>query len=577
MRVLGVLQPFIYPPVFPDDPLKNTRAGQIHIITRAAVLALLVYFIASALFLQDSVNSTRLIGILIFIAWIFAIQWLNRLGAVQLASWLLPSTLLLILNGSAWFTGGVRAAGYGSNILLIFIAGMLLGGRGLVVFILSSVAAGAGLLWAEGAGLLVNDAFLTPISVYFEQVFFFLVAAGVLEVALGSIRRALEDTHRELVERVQAEEALRRSEATNRAILEAVPDSIFQLDRAGVITYFFPAKGLTTALTPENALGQSISGILGVELGEQVKNCVQQALTSREIQVLEFTSSAQNGSGSFEARFVANGPDKVLAVVRDITRQKQTEADRETLIRELEAKNTELERYTYTVSHDLRSPLITIQGFLNYVEKDAQAGDMERLQRDTSRIKEAAARMNSLLNELLEISRVGKLTSPGEEISFEQLAQECVRLVEGQITARGVNVTVAAGLPVVYGDRARLLQVLQNLLENAVKFMGDQADPCIVIGLRDTPEAGKPVFFVRDNGIGIDPRHHQRIFGLFEKLDASREGTGVGLALAKRIIEVHGGRIWVESEGNGTGSTFYFTLPVRKLPGLPRSTQGNPS
>ena len=404
-----------------------------------------------------------------------------------------------------------------------------------------------------------------PPRYYFAQVFFFLVAAGVLEVALGSIRRALDDTRRELEERVQAEEALRRSEATNRAILAAVPDTIFQLNGDGVFTHYFPAKGGNTPFASVECVGKNISEILGMDLGEQVIRCTQQALASRETQFLEYALSQSNTTGNYEARFVANGPDKVLMVVRDISRQKQTEAEREELIRELEAKNTELERYTYTVSHDLRSPLITIQGFLNYVEKDALAGDFERLKRDTTRIKEAASRMSSLLNELLEISRVGKMTSPGEEISFEQLAQETIRLVEGQITARGVKVMVTPGLPVVYGDHARLLQVMQNLLENAVKFMGSQTEPCVEIGLRDTLEAGKPVFYVRDNGIGIDPRHHQRIFGLFEKLDASREGTGVGLALAKRIIEVHGGRIWVESEGNGKGSVFYFTLPTKKM------------
>ena len=115
-------------------------------------------------------------------------------------------------------------------------------------------------------------------------------------------------------------------------------------------------------------------------------------------------------------------------------------------------------------------------------------------------------------------------------------------------------------MPVVLGDRVRLLQVYQNLIGNAVKFMGDQAAPRVEIGLRQ--DGTETVFFVRDNGRGIDPEYHDKIFGLFERLNAQVPGTGIGLQLVKRIVEVHGGRVWVESEGQGKGSTFCFTLPL---------------
>ena len=126
-----------------------------------------------------------------------------------------------------------------------------------------------------------------------------------------------------------------------------------------------------------------------------------------------------------------------------------------------------------------------------------------------------------------------------------------------------VKVEVQDNLPSIYGDRARLVEVMQNLIDNAAKFSRDQPDPRVEIGTRK--ENNENVFFVKDNGIGIDPKFHQRIFDLFNKLDPmSDDGTGVGLSLVKRIIEVHGGRIWVESDGKGTGSTFCFTLPVKE-------------
>lgn len=235
-------------------------------------------------------------------------------------------------------------------------------------------------------------------------------------------------------------------------------------------------------------------------------------------------------------------------------------AIRQNLISELEAKNSELERFTYTVSHDLKSPLFTIRGFLGYLEQDALAGNHARMKSDMQRITDATEKMQQLLNDLLELSRVGRLRNEAEHIPFDALVREAVELVHGRIMERGVAVHIDSNMPVVYGDKPRLLEVVQNLVDNAAKFMGDQPDPRVEIGWHGE-EDGRHVFCVRDNGIGISVEHHERIFGLFNKLDVKADGTGIGLALVKRIVEVHGGRIWVESEP-GSGSAFYFTLPA---------------
>jgi signal transduction histidine kinase len=236
-------------------------------------------------------------------------------------------------------------------------------------------------------------------------------------------------------------------------------------------------------------------------------------------------------------------------------------AVRKDLIAELENKNAELEGFTYTVSHDLKSPLFTIRGFLGYLEKDALAGNQERLKSDIQRITDATEKMQQLLNELLELSRVGRLKNESTDFPFADLAREAAELVQGRIMARGIHISIEPNLPMVHGDRPRLTQVLQNLLDNAAKFMGDQKEPQIQIGCRGQGiEHGTYIFYVQDNGIGIPSEHSERVFGLFSKLDPKTEGTGIGLALVKRILEVHGGRIWMESRV-GQGTTFFFTLP----------------
>ena len=139
------------------------------------------------------------------------------------------------------------------------------------------------------------------------------------------------------------------------------------------------------------------------------------------------------------------------------------------------------------------------------------------------------------------------------------MIEDALESVDAQIRMRNVKVQIALGLPNIHGDRIRLREVFENLIGNAAKYMGSQTDPLIEIGMRNGE--GQQIFYVKDNGIGIDERYHTRVFGLFEKLDPTIDGTGIGLALVKRIIEFHEGRIWVESDGLGKGSTFCFTLP----------------
>ena len=248
-------------------------------------------------------------------------------------------------------------------------------------------------------------------------------------------------------------------------------------------------------------------------------------------------------------------PWGVMVIIRDVT-ERQRQED------ELTSKNSELERFTYTVSHDLRSPLITIKGFANALLADATAGRTDRLEADLKRIVQAADKMSDLLNGLLELSRVGRIVNPPLQVSMAKLVQEVLELLAGSIAQFKAQVTVQPDLPPAHGDPRRLQEVYQNLVENALKFSEPGRVPEIEIGFKLL--ADQATYFVRDRGRGIEPRFQESIFGLFNKLDPHTDGVGIGLALVRRIVHFHGGSIWVESAGPGQGATFYFTLPGRK-------------
>lgn len=365
----------------------------------------------------------------------------------------------------------------------------------------------------------------------------------------------------DMTEQSQARDALRHSETRLRAMLEAVPDMVLEIKRDGAIAQYIPAANEELNFLPAGVVGKTVSQVLPA-IAEQTAFAMERALDSGQLHAFEFDISVKGEQKTLEARVSPIGSDLVLVMIRDISLNKWWEAEREKLIGELEQKNAELERFTYTVSHDLKSPIITIRGFLGFVHADAKAGNMARLEKDIQRINDATEKMQRLLADLLELSRVGRITQTPVDISTNELISEVVELLHGRLTMERVEVCVDANLPPIHGDRPRIFEVFQNLIDNSAKFMGDQPNPRVDIGVRGELD-GNPVFYVRDNGIGIPPQFRDRVFGLFDKLDPLSEGTGIGLALVKRIVEFHGGKIWVESEV-GQGATFFFNLPQAK-------------
>jgi signal transduction histidine kinase len=175
-------------------------------------------------------------------------------------------------------------------------------------------------------------------------------------------------------------------------------------------------------------------------------------------------------------------------------------------------------------------------------------------------IEDTAIKMNDLLNDTLKLSRIGRTIYPPEDVSFGEVVEEALEQAGGEIKSNNIEVSVAKDFPGVHVDRIRIIEVLVNLISNGIKYMGDQPNPKIEIDHRIDIDGSETVFFVRDNGMGIAPNQHRKVFDLFYQVEKKSEGTGAGLAIVKRIIEVHGGQIWIESK-IGKGCTVCFTLP----------------
>jgi signal transduction histidine kinase len=206
-----------------------------------------------------------------------------------------------------------------------------------------------------------------------------------------------------------------------------------------------------------------------------------------------------------------------LASVIDITERQRAEAERESLIRSLEAINNELQQFTYTVSHDLKSPLITIKGFVGVLGEDLARGDTEAAREDMAIIDEAADKMKLLLEDLLELSRIGRVVNAYSEVALNEVVEEVTLLLSGEIENRHVQLETDVECSKIQGDRLRLRQVIQNLIDNAIKY-GAVENPVVRITARDVEQGVR--LWVEDNGQGISNEFHEKIFGLFEKLEA---------------------------------------------------------
>jgi PAS domain S-box-containing protein len=379
----------------------------------------------------------------------------------------------------------------------------------------------------------------------------------LLALVMAALVALYAQIRREARERRESEERL-------NAVVATAVDGIITIDGRGVIDAFNPAAERLFGYREDEVRGQNVSRLMPEPERSRHDSHIRRYLETGEKRVIgmgrEVLAQRRDGT-EFPVELTVselNVPGRRLftGILRDISERKQAEAYRTELLYNLEAANEELKNFAYVVSHDLKAPLRGIGSLADWLHSD-YAGKLDDQGREyLALMKSRVSRMDALIDGILEYSRVGRVKETRAAVDLNALVADVIHLLA---PPAGVTIAVDGPLPTVVGERTRVQQVFQNLISNAIKHL-DKPEGRIRIACTDAGNAWQ--LSVADNGPGIEARHHERIFQLFQVLTPrdQKESTGVGLALVKKIVELYGGRVWVESQP-GKGSTFFFTLP----------------
>jgi PAS domain S-box-containing protein len=373
-----------------------------------------------------------------------------------------------------------------------------------------------------------------------------------------------------LYARIRRESRERRdSEERLRAVVETAADGIITIDANGSIQSFNPAAERLFGHAAAEVIGRNVSLLMPEPHRSGHDGYLQRYLESGEPHVIgvgrEVMAQRRDGSpipvGLAVSEMHLGARRLFTGILHDLTEAKRAEQRQTQLIHDLQNVNEELKSFAYVVSHDLKAPLRGVGSLADWLMTDYADKLDDQGREYLSLVKGRVSRMDALIDGILEYSRVGRINDTQTAIDLNVLVSDIIQLLA---PPAGVTVTVDGPLPTLFGGRTRLQQVFQNLISNAIKHL-DKPVGRIRVACADQGDAWQ--FSISDNGPGIEARHFERIFQLFQVLTPrdQKESTGVGLALVKKIVELHGGRVWLESRV-GEGSTFFFTLPKTGTP-----------
>jgi PAS domain S-box-containing protein len=378
-------------------------------------------------------------------------------------------------------------------------------------------------------------------------------------------------------ERHLADEAAGRAGDYNRSLIEASLDPLITIAPDGKITDVNNATEKVTGLSRQQLIGTDFSDYFTDP--KKARAGYEQVFREGLIKDYELEIRRRDGHVTpvlYNASVYRDEARDVIgafAAARDISERKRAEEEirklNEGLERraaELQASNGELEAFTYSVSHDLRTPLRHIDGFSKLLFEEYGVNMPEEARRYLSRIRDGTRRMGMMVDDLLNLTRVGRKELSVQLTGLGSLLEEVICDLQPEMEGREIEWRIGR-LPFVECDPALLKQVFADLLSNALKFTRPQEHAVIEVGA--TMQDGRAVIFVRDNGVGFSMKYVGKLFGVFQRLHRPEdfEGTGIGLATVQRIVHKHGGRVWAEGELN-KGATFYFTLEaVASRPG----------
>lgn len=391
---------------------------------------------------------------------------------------------------------------------------------------------------------------------------------------LDQLQARIQDLETQVSETQLLKEKLRSSEGKIRAVFEAMKDFVFVCDlNDGEINNIEVAPtNSSEGCEPDEALITTTVNQLWDNPDQEWSQMIQQAIHTQETvnfdyqlqvngQPMWFTASISpllDNSVVWVARNMTDRQDSVVWVARNITERKHFEHELQLLNQELERSNQELEQFAYVASHDLQEPLRMVISFTQLLSQQYAGQLDEQADQIIGFAVDGATRMQQLIQDLLSYSRVGTQAKVLEQVDCNQVVESAIANLQISIQESGATLKQAP-LPTLITHPRQLTQLFQNLIGNAIKYRGDRS-PIVEIGCQ--AQAKDYLFWVKDNGIGIDQQHADRVFMVFQRLHTREEysGTGIGLAICKKIVDQQGGKIWMESVV-GEGSTFFFTLP----------------